>query len=648
VRRVGAWSGRSVWLALVAGLLVSLAIPAGAAAVRVVYVTNANSRDISALTINADGTLTPVSGSPYATGSVAGELDGVAVTPNAGHVYAAMAFDNTVYGWNIGADGGLTSAPSSPYATGAPNPLDVSPRPDGSRLYVNNHTAPQNQQLGVWAIAANGSLSQISGSPFTGKNTNAFPMILAPNGNFLYSPDENGVDGNQVTVYSLAASGAPSLLQDIASGTNPFGGGITPDNRFLYVSNPEDNTQRGSISEYSVGADGKLTSIGNVLTEPGCTTPCGHPLNIAITPDSSHLFVALRLSGAVDAFTINANGTLSLVPGAPFATGLTNPRSVALTPDGKRLYVSGEGTSNITGFNVASNGSLTTIPGSPFASGGTRPNLESIAITPNQPPTASFTATSATQGQASSFNGSASSDSDGTVTTYDWDFGDGTSLANGGPTPSHVYTQPGTYLASVRVTDNEGCSTERIFTGKATLCNGSAVAETSQTVTVPAATPTPPSPTPPAPQPPLPVLPPDLVAPVLQDVSVDPTRFGVDRRGPSEASAAALAKGTTIRYTLSEAARVVFTVDSRTVGRNVNGTCRRKTRRNRKRRKCTLMVRQGSFAKDSGQGANIKRFSGKIGRTTLRPGNYQLTLDATDAAGNRAQPVMRVFTILRR
>jgi uncharacterized repeat protein (TIGR01451 family) len=34
------------------------------------------------------------------------------------------------------------------------------------------------------------------------------------------------------------------------------------------------------------------------------------------------------------------------------------------------------------------------------------------------------------------------------------------------------------------VTDNEGCSVERIFTGKAMLCNGSPVARTSQEVFV--------------------------------------------------------------------------------------------------------------------------------------------------------------------
>ena len=43
-------------------------------------------------------------------------------------------------------------------------------------------------------------------------------------------------------------------------------------------------------------------------------------------------------------------------------------------------------------------------------------------------------------GQVTAFDASASSDPDGTIARYDWDFGDGTSAADAGPTPTHVYT----------------------------------------------------------------------------------------------------------------------------------------------------------------------------------------------------------------
>jgi PKD repeat protein len=71
---------------------------------------------------------------------------------------------------------------------------------------------------------------------------------------------------------------------------------------------------------------------------------------------------------------------------------------------------------------------------------------------PNQLPTAR--ATSSCIGLTCGFDGTASSDPDGSIVSYGWDFGDG---AHGtGPTPSHGYAQAGTYNVSLVVTDNRG------------------------------------------------------------------------------------------------------------------------------------------------------------------------------------------------
>jgi len=87
----------------------------------------------------------------------------------------------------------------------------------------------------------------------------------------------------------------------------------------------------------------------------------------------------------------------------------------------------------------------------------------SIAPTNNQSPTAIATATpTATAiGQAVAFNGAASSDADGSIASYAWDFGDGvratTAQAN------HAYSAAGTFVARLTVTDNGGS------TGSATV-----------------------------------------------------------------------------------------------------------------------------------------------------------------------------------
>ena len=72
----------------------------------------------------------------------------------------------------------------------------------------------------------------------------------------------------------------------------------------------------------------------------------------------------------------------------------------------------------------------------------------------NQPPTASFTSTCS--GASCSFDASASADSDGTVASYAWDFGDTTS--GSGKIVSHPYSASGTYSVKLTVTDDKGAT----------------------------------------------------------------------------------------------------------------------------------------------------------------------------------------------
>ncbi len=73
---------------------------------------------------------------------------------------------------------------------------------------------------------------------------------------------------------------------------------------------------------------------------------------------------------------------------------------------------------------------------------------------PNLPPTASFTATGGEL--TASFNASASSDSDGSITSYAWNFGDG--AAGTGVTATHPYAVGGTKTVTLTVTDLAGAT----------------------------------------------------------------------------------------------------------------------------------------------------------------------------------------------
>jgi PKD repeat protein len=78
--------------------------------------------------------------------------------------------------------------------------------------------------------------------------------------------------------------------------------------------------------------------------------------------------------------------------------------------------------------------------------------------TANQPPVASASAgpTSGIAPLAVSFDGTASHDPDGSIASYAWTFGDG--ATGTGSTASHTYASPGSYTASLTVTDNRGAT----------------------------------------------------------------------------------------------------------------------------------------------------------------------------------------------
>ncbi|MHA7143238.1 PKD domain-containing protein [Arthrobacter sp. TmT3-37] len=89
---------------------------------------------------------------------------------------------------------------------------------------------------------------------------------------------------------------------------------------------------------------------------------------------------------------------------------------------------------------------------------GNEVRSESVSVTvmagtaENTPPTARFTET--VSGLAASFDGSTSTDADGTIASYAWDFGDGTTGA--GAKASKTYAAAGTYTVRLTVTDNSG------------------------------------------------------------------------------------------------------------------------------------------------------------------------------------------------
>jgi PKD repeat protein len=82
-------------------------------------------------------------------------------------------------------------------------------------------------------------------------------------------------------------------------------------------------------------------------------------------------------------------------------------------------------------------------------------DADEAAPSTNEPPVADANGPyTGDEGSLIEFDGSGSSDPDGTIDSYDWDFGDGTSAT--GETVTHAYAQDGTYTATLTVTDDDG------------------------------------------------------------------------------------------------------------------------------------------------------------------------------------------------
>ncbi len=80
-----------------------------------------------------------------------------------------------------------------------------------------------------------------------------------------------------------------------------------------------------------------------------------------------------------------------------------------------------------------------------------------IVAAANQPPVANPGGPyNGTVGIAVQFNGAASSDPDGAIAAYSWDFGNGTTGT--GPTPATTYTEAGAFNVTLTVTDDDGAT----------------------------------------------------------------------------------------------------------------------------------------------------------------------------------------------
>jgi Tol biopolymer transport system component len=139
----------------------------------------------------------------------------------------------------------------------------------------------------------------------------------------------------------------------------------------------------------------------------------------------------------------------------------------------------------------------------------------------------------------------------------------------------------------------------------------------------------------------------DLVAPVLSKARLSRRRLRIGRK--PTARVAKVGRGTVLRFTSSEAAKLTLRFERPRPGRRTTAKGRRvckPVKHRPKRRACTAYRRDGTLTRQIRSGPGRVALSGRIGRRALRRGRHRLTLVATDAAGNRSRAVRLSFRIV--
>jgi YVTN family beta-propeller protein len=317
--------------------------------------------------------------------------------------------------------------------------------PDGKVAYVTNEPSDEVHVIDTETGTLRGSI-----------DVGAFTWAVA------FSPDGRNayVGTTSKEVITIDTETEKVVGSPIKVGGLPESIAFTPDGGTAYVV-------ANNVSDVIV-IDTALRQVVGEIPMPAA------PDSVAVSPDGKKLYASIAGS---------PTGTLRVVEtatGAEVGNPIVVPQGpweVAISADGRTAYAAGA--TEVTPINLVTGKAGTPIP---FEES----NIFHLAMTPDQSPTAAFTAPSATVGTPVTFSGAASTDPDGSIVSWNWAFGDGGTAT--GVSASHTYKAAGSYEAKLSVVDNEGCGQEVVFTGRTAYCSGAAPAVHSVAAKVAAAT----------------------------------------------------------------------------------------------------------------------------------------------------------------
>jgi 6-phosphogluconolactonase len=323
----------------------------------------AGSNTVAGFDRHADGSLTPIPGSPFSAGGAGAgaglpSQGALQLSSDGRYLLAVDAASNQISVLRLNSDG-VPKPVGAPVSSGGSEPLSIAV--SGNLVYVANAGAGATNVTG-FVLAPDGALSPLPSS------TVALPAGSGPD-DVLFDPRGHKLVVNLDSTSSiasfhvrrngllLAAPGSPLAAQ----GAGPFGAEFRPTNPSqLFVSNAHGGAGNGTVSAFLVAGSGQLASIGSSPFADLQTAPCW----VEISHDGQFLFTVNTGSGEISSYSINPDGSLVLLGSTPFGSAGAGAVDARLSPDGKTLLVNGSKAGVIASFAVLG-GSLTELASSP-------------------------------------------------------------------------------------------------------------------------------------------------------------------------------------------------------------------------------------------------------------------------------------------
>lgn len=229
----------------------------------------------------------------------------------------------------------------------------------------------------------------------------------------------------------------------------------------------------GTIATYRWSFDDGIMQTGSSLshqfTEPGTYTVTLTVVDNDNAQDAFYRTITVTENGGnqvpIPSFTTNVTSGQAPLTVNVNGSASSDPDGTIADPAGYS-WVWGDNTANGTGQSTShvynSAGNYTLSLSVTDNDGSISSKSVQIAVTDpgaNQAPNASFTATptSGTEDLLVTLNATGSSDADGTIADYSWNWGDSTALGSGAQ-PTHTYTTPGVFTIVLTVTDDDGAT----------------------------------------------------------------------------------------------------------------------------------------------------------------------------------------------